>query len=92
MMRTVFSLVAAVRFGGNFTSGYHGRDGVGPLDQRRPMLNPAWGIPEYNPFGTDELLRFCRLIGAEPQIGLESGQRRAGGDCRLGPLCQPALG
>ncbi len=62
-----------VRFGGNFTSGYHWRDGVGPLDQRRPMLNQAWGIPEYNHFGTDEFLRFCRLIGAEPQIALNLG-------------------
>jgi len=62
-----------VRFGGNFTSGYHWRDAVGPLDQRTPMLNQAWGIPEYNHFGTDELLRFCRLIGAEPQIALNLG-------------------
>lgn len=62
-----------VRFGGNFTSGYHWRDGVGPLDQRVPMLNQAWGIPEYNHFGTDEFLRFCQLIGAEPQIALNLG-------------------
>lgn len=62
-----------VRFGGNFTSGYHWRDGVGPLDRRVSMLNQAWGIPEYNHFGTDEFLRFCRLIGAEPQIALNLG-------------------
>ena len=40
-----------VRFGGNFTSAYHWRDGVGPRDQRVSMLNAAWGIPEYNQFG-----------------------------------------
>ncbi|MBM3744284.1 MAG: hypothetical protein FJW34_00630, partial [Acidobacteria bacterium] len=62
-----------LRFGGNFTSGYHWRDGVGPLDKRVSMLNQAWGIPEYNHFGTDEFLRFCRLIGAEPQICLNLG-------------------
>ncbi|MBI3667720.1 MAG: hypothetical protein HY236_16070, partial [Acidobacteria bacterium] len=62
-----------VRFGGNFTSGYHWRDGVGPLDRRVSMLNQAWGIPEYNHFGTDEFLRFCELVGAEPQIGLNLG-------------------
>ncbi len=62
-----------VRFGGNFTSGYHWRDGVGPLDERISMLNQAWGIPEYNHFGTDELLRLCELIGAEPQIALNLG-------------------
>jgi alpha-N-arabinofuranosidase len=62
-----------VRFGGNFTSGYHWRDGVGPIDSRRSMLNQSWGMPEYNHFGTDEFLRFCKLIGAEPQIALNLG-------------------
>ncbi|HOL72954.1 MAG TPA: alpha-L-arabinofuranosidase C-terminal domain-containing protein [Bryobacteraceae bacterium] len=62
-----------VRFGGNFTSGYHWRDGIGPQDKRVSMLNQAWGIPEYNSFGTDEFLRFCKLIGAEPQIAVNLG-------------------
>jgi alpha-L-arabinofuranosidase len=62
-----------VRYGGNFTSGYHWRDGVGPMDQRRSMLNQSWGMPEYNHFGTDEFLRFCKLINAEPQIALNLG-------------------
>ncbi len=62
-----------VRFGGNFTSAYHWRDGVGPRDKRISMLNIAWGIPEYNQFGTDEFLRFCQLIGAQPQIALNLG-------------------
>ncbi len=62
-----------VRFGGNFTSAYHWRDGIGPQDKRTSMLNVAWGIPEYNQFGTDEFLRFCSLIGAEPQIALNLG-------------------
>jgi alpha-N-arabinofuranosidase len=62
-----------VRFGGNFTSAYHWRDGIGPGEQRVSMLNTAWGIPEYNQFGTDEFLRFCQLIGAEPQIALNLG-------------------
>jgi alpha-N-arabinofuranosidase len=62
-----------VRFGGNYTSGYHWRDGVGPMDQRVTMLNQSWGMPEYNHFGTDEFLRFCELIGAQPQIALNLG-------------------
>jgi alpha-N-arabinofuranosidase len=62
-----------VRFGGNFTSGYHWRDGIGPMDKRPSMLNQAWGMPEYNHFGTDEYLEFCRLAGAEPQICLNLG-------------------
>ena len=62
-----------VRFGGNFTSAYHWRDGVGPRDKRISMLNTAWGIPEYNQFGTDEFLLFCHLINAQPQIALNLG-------------------
>lgn len=62
-----------LRFGGNFTSGYHWRDGIGPRDKRVSMRNLAWGIPEYNQFGTDELLEYCRLIGAEPQIAVNLG-------------------
>jgi alpha-L-arabinofuranosidase len=62
-----------VRFGGNYTSAYHWRDGVGPRDKRVSMLNIAWGIPEYNQFGTDEFLRFCERIGAQPQVALNLG-------------------
>jgi alpha-N-arabinofuranosidase len=66
-----------VRFGGNFTSSYHWRDGVGPRDQRRNEQNTAWGIPEYNSFGTDEFLDFCRRIGAQPQFALNMGSGTA---------------
>jgi alpha-L-arabinofuranosidase len=62
-----------VRFGGNFTSSYHWKSGIGPRDQRRSQSNLAWNIPESNTFGTDEFLRFCELIGAQPQIALNLG-------------------
>ena len=62
-----------VRFGGNFTSAYHWRDGIGPEDKRVSMRNVAWGIPETNQFGTDEFLFFCQQIGAQPQIALNLG-------------------
>ncbi|MGB9148454.1 MAG: alpha-L-arabinofuranosidase C-terminal domain-containing protein [Acidobacteriaceae bacterium] len=62
-----------VRFGGNFTSSYNWKDGIGPRDKRISMRNQAWGIPEYNTFGTDEFLHFCRLIGAQPQVALDLG-------------------
>ena len=62
-----------VRFGGNYTSGYHWSDGVGPNDRRLSMLNQSWQMPEYNQFGTDEFLKFCDLIKARPQIALNLG-------------------
>jgi alpha-N-arabinofuranosidase len=66
-----------VRFGGNFTSSYHWKDGVGPRDKRVNMLNNSWGIPEYNWFGTDEFLEFCKKIGAEPQFAVNEGSGTA---------------
>lgn len=62
-----------IRFGGNFTSAYDWRDGIGPRDKRVSKLNVSWGIPEYNTFGTDEFLEFCKLIHAQPQIALNLG-------------------
>ncbi|HEY4354981.1 MAG TPA: alpha-L-arabinofuranosidase C-terminal domain-containing protein [Acidobacteriaceae bacterium] len=62
-----------LRFGGNFSSYYHWRDGVGPEDKRLTTENIAWGIPEYNNFGTDEFLQLCDLIGAIPQFDLNMG-------------------
>ncbi len=66
-----------VRFGGNFTSSYHWKDGIGPRDKRVSMLNNSWGIPEYNTFGTDEFLAFCKLIDAQPQVALNLGSGTA---------------
>jgi alpha-L-arabinofuranosidase len=62
-----------LRLGGNFSSYYHWHDGVGPLDKRVTTENIAWGIPEYNNFGTDEFLQFCNLVHAEPQFNVNMG-------------------
>jgi alpha-N-arabinofuranosidase len=59
--------------GGNFGSYYHWRDGVGPFDRRPTRPNYAWGGLETNFFGTVEFIRFCRLIGAEPHITVNTG-------------------
>ncbi len=59
--------------GGNFVSGYHWEDGVGPIPQRPTVPNFAWGGLEPNTFGTDEFIAFCRAIGAEPMICINAG-------------------
>jgi alpha-N-arabinofuranosidase len=75
----VVRLLAASRLpllrwpGGNFVSGYHWEDGVGPLEQRPTKPNYAWGGVEPNLFGTDEFIAFCRAVGAEPMICLNAG-------------------
>ena len=59
--------------GGNFASGYHWREGVGPRADRPTIKNPAWGGFEYHHFGTDEFMRFCELIECEPYITVNIG-------------------
>jgi len=59
--------------GGNFVSGYDWRDGIGDRDRRPPRTNPAWTGVEHNDFGMDEFIRFCRVIGTEPWITVNTG-------------------
>jgi alpha-N-arabinofuranosidase len=59
--------------GGNFVSGYDWRDGIGDRDRRPPRKNPAWTGVEHNDFGTDEFMAFCREIGTEPMIAVNTG-------------------
>ena len=59
--------------GGNFVSGYEWRDGIGDPDRRPPRRNPAWQGIEHNDFGLDEFIAFCREIGTEPMIAVNTG-------------------
>jgi alpha-L-arabinofuranosidase len=54
--------------GGNFSSNYHWKDGIGPRDQRPPRLEMAWGTVESNRFGTHEFLEYAEKLGTEPYI------------------------
>ena len=56
--------------GGNFASGYHWRDGVGPVDERPKRHDLAWDAIESNAFGTEEFLEYCRRLGAAPYVNL----------------------
>jgi alpha-N-arabinofuranosidase len=59
--------------GGNFASGYHWRDGVGPPDNRPIRPNPAWPEIEWNEVGTDEWLALCRIVGCDALICVNAG-------------------
>src|SRR5689334_9017501 len=48
--------------GGNFVSGYHWIDGVGPRDERPRKSELAWLAEESNRFGTDEFIEYCRVL------------------------------
>lgn len=67
--------------GGCFADSYNWRDGIGPKARRARHTNfwrdsgdwpkdapdGPWKY-ETNQFGTDDFLRFCKLVGAEPYI------------------------
>jgi len=59
--------------GGNFASGYHWEDGIGPREARPRRIDLAWGAIEPNLVGTDEYIQFCRKVGAEPYICINLG-------------------
>ncbi|MHC4086903.1 MAG: alpha-L-arabinofuranosidase C-terminal domain-containing protein [Planctomycetota bacterium] len=59
--------------GGNFVSGYDWRDGIGDRDKRPPRTNPAWTGVEHNDYGFNEFIHFCRLVGAEPLVTVNTG-------------------
>ena len=65
--------IPVLRLAGNFSSGYHWRDGVGPRLARPTAKNEAWGGPDSNHFGTDEFLDLAARLGATPQIGVNAG-------------------
>ena len=66
--------VPIIRYpGGNFVSGYHWLDGVGPKEKRPTVLERAWNSRESNQFGTNEFVEWCRLVGSEPLLGFNLG-------------------
>jgi len=59
--------------GGNFASGYHWLDGVGPRQHRPTVRELAWRSLEPNRFGTDEYVQLCRKMGWQPMITVNLG-------------------
>ena len=59
--------------GGNFVSGYHWEDGIGPRNQRPRRRELAWQTIESNQFGVDEFIHFCRAIDTEPMLAVNLG-------------------
>ncbi|WP_117168279.1 alpha-N-arabinofuranosidase [Paraliobacillus sediminis] len=55
--------------GGCFADEYHWKDGIGPREGRKRMVNTHWGgLVENNHFGTHEFMMLCDLLETEPYI------------------------
>jgi len=59
--------------GGCFASIFRWQNTLGPQRERKPFYNAPWGEWDSGGFGTDEFVRFCRAVGAEPLIVLNLG-------------------
>jgi alpha-L-arabinofuranosidase len=59
--------------GGNFASGYHWMDGVGPKHQRPTVKELAWKSIETNQFGTDEFLKLSHEMSWQPMLTANLG-------------------
>jgi alpha-N-arabinofuranosidase len=79
--------------GGNFASGYHWQDGIGPKEQRPKRFDAAWQAPESNQVGTDEYMDFVRKLGCNPLLVVNDGSGTAEEAAHWVAYCnQPASG
>jgi alpha-N-arabinofuranosidase len=62
-----------LRWGGNFSANYDWRNGIGDRDKRPTRYDNAWHAIEPNDVGTFEVLALNRLLGSEPNIGVNAG-------------------
>lgn len=68
--------VPVVRYpGGNFVSGYHWEDGVGPVNERPHKIDPAWSMIESNEFGLNEFMDWAKKANTEVMYAINLGTR-----------------
>lgn len=55
--------------GGCFADEYHWKDGIGPKETRKKMINTHWGgVVEDNSFGTHEFFELCGQLGCKTYV------------------------
>ncbi|MQM78372.1 alpha-N-arabinofuranosidase [Lentilactobacillus buchneri] len=60
--------------GGLFADTYHRMDGIGPMDDRKKIVNTNWGdVTENNHFGTHEYFELLNQLGADAYINANIG-------------------
>ncbi len=65
---------SAMRYpGGNFVSGYHWQDAVGPRSRRPTVRDLAWQSLETNQFGPNEFLGLSRRMNWTPMMAVNLG-------------------
>lgn len=60
--------------GGCFADEYHWKDGIGPKETRKKMINTHWGgVTEDNSFGTHEFMELTEQLGCKRYINANLG-------------------
>ena len=59
--------------GGCYASAYRWKSGIGPQDFRTSYPLELWNDIDVNSFGTDEFIKLCRRVNAEPLIVVNVG-------------------
>jgi alpha-N-arabinofuranosidase len=68
------SPLPAVRLpGGNFCSGWDWKDSIGPLENRKTVLDLAWFQYYDNKVGHDEYLKWAEMAGVDPLYTINLG-------------------
>ena len=68
--------VPIVRYpGGNFVSGYHWEDGIGPKADRKAKLDLAWSVIESNQFGLNEFMDWTKKADTTAMMAVNLGTR-----------------
>jgi alpha-L-arabinofuranosidase len=84
---------SVVRYpGGNFVSGYHWEDGIGPRSQRPRRIEKAWDSQEPNHVGTDEFMALCRKMDWQPMLSINLGTGTAAEARNWVEYCNGATG
>jgi alpha-N-arabinofuranosidase len=66
---------ASIRWpGGSFANSYIWQNGIGPAEKRVPHPVEIWNDRDPNQFGTDEFMQFCKLVGADPVIVINTAR------------------
>ena len=70
--------VTIVRYpGGNFVSGFHWEDSIGPISQRPRRTDLAWKTTETNEVGLHEFAEWCKKAGTDLIYTVNLGTRGA---------------
>lgn len=78
--------------GGNFVSGYHWRDGIGPKEKRPVRMELAWQAIETNQVGVDEFCAWCDSLGVKPMLAVNMGTGTPGDAAEMLEYCNVADG